>query len=114
MVEIAIKNFPFLFRTYLNMSLAEKSDANGQENDFEQFFKSFDLMEVLQNEGEENSEKNKRIRNKMLKDTCEEGQLERNSYPNHDGIGPFNDVNLPGVWFYKMPHKVCFLISNKA
>ncbi len=24
----------------------------------------------------------------------------------HDGIGPFNDVNLPGVWFYKIPHKV--------
>eukprot|EP00795_Rhopilema_esculentum_P006484 gene6484-11938_t len=23
----------------------------------------------------------------------------------HDGIGPFNEVNLPGVWFYKMPHK---------
>eukprot|EP00794_Sanderia_malayensis_P010229 gene10229-11278_t len=22
-----------------------------------------------------------------------------------DGIGPFNDVNLPGVWFFKIPHK---------
>ena len=24
----------------------------------------------------------------------------------HEGIGPFNDVNLPGVWFFKLPHKV--------
>ena len=28
----------------------------------------------------------------------------------HDGIGPFDDVNLPGAWFYKLPHKV-FLID---
>ncbi|VDP02173.1 unnamed protein product [Soboliphyme baturini] len=26
---------------------------------------------------------------------------------NFDGIGPFNDdVNLPGVWFYKLPHEI--------
>ncbi len=31
--------------------------------------------------------------------------------PKHDGIGPFNDVNLPGVWFYKIPHKVYFQLN---
>ena len=30
----------------------------------------------------------------------------------HDGIGPFNEVNLPGVWFYKMPHKVSIACRN--
>ena len=39
-----------------------------------------------------------------------EGQNDSETQPKgtttHDGIGPFNDVNLPGVWFYKMPHKV--------
>lgn len=24
----------------------------------------------------------------------------------HHGVGPFNDVNLPGVWFFRIPHKV--------
>lgn len=33
--------------------------------------------------------------------------LHQKIYSKHDGIGPFNEVNLPGVWFYKMPHKVC-------
>lgn len=24
----------------------------------------------------------------------------------YHGVGPFNDVNLPGVWFFRIPHKV--------
>ena len=24
----------------------------------------------------------------------------------HHGVGPFNDVDLPGVWFFRIPHKV--------
>ena len=31
----------------------------------------------------------------------------RNVQQNAEGLGPFNEVNLPGVWFYKIPHKVC-------
>ena len=26
----------------------------------------------------------------------------------YHGVGPYNDVNLPGVWFFRIPHKVCF------
>lgn len=25
----------------------------------------------------------------------------------YHGVGPFNDVNFPGVWFFRIPHKVC-------
>lgn len=25
----------------------------------------------------------------------------------YHGVGPFNDVNLPGVWFFRIPHKEC-------
>ncbi|KAG9281096.1 DNA polymerase subunit gamma-1 [Astyanax mexicanus] len=25
--------------------------------------------------------------------------------PYHHGNGPYNDVNIPGVWFFKLPHK---------
>ena len=25
----------------------------------------------------------------------------------YHGVGPFNDVDLPGVWFFRIPHKVC-------
>ena len=24
----------------------------------------------------------------------------------YHGVGPFNDINLPGVWFFRIPHKV--------
>ena len=24
----------------------------------------------------------------------------------YHGVGPYNDVNLPGVWFFRIPHKV--------
>ena len=24
----------------------------------------------------------------------------------YHGVGPFNDVDLPGVWFFRIPHKV--------
>lgn len=26
--------------------------------------------------------------------------------PYHNGNGPYNDVNIPGCWFFKLPHKV--------
>lgn len=26
--------------------------------------------------------------------------------PYHHGNGPYNDVNIPGCWFFKLPHKV--------
>ena len=25
----------------------------------------------------------------------------------HHGNGPYNDVDVPGCWFFKLPHKVC-------
>ncbi|PIO33891.1 hypothetical protein AB205_0177640 [Aquarana catesbeiana] len=25
--------------------------------------------------------------------------------PNHHGNGPCSDVNVPGCWFYRLPHK---------
>lgn len=25
----------------------------------------------------------------------------------HHGNGPYNDVDIPGCWFFKLPHKVC-------
>lgn len=25
----------------------------------------------------------------------------------HHGSGPYNDVDIPGCWFFKLPHKVC-------
>ena len=28
----------------------------------------------------------------------------------YHGVGPYNDVNLPGVWFFRIPHKV--IIDN--
>ena len=31
----------------------------------------------------------------------------RNSRPDfYHGVGPYNDVDLPGVWFFRIPHKV--------
>ena len=24
----------------------------------------------------------------------------------YHGVGPFNDINFPGVWFFRIPHKV--------
>ena len=29
----------------------------------------------------------------------------------HHGDGPYNDVDIPGCWFYKIPHKVRKLSS---
>lgn len=26
----------------------------------------------------------------------------------HHGNGPYNDVDIPGCWFFKLPHKVTF------
>ncbi|KAM9854974.1 DNA polymerase subunit gamma-1 [Aulostomus maculatus] len=31
--------------------------------------------------------------------------LERSSCPYHHGNGPYNDVDVPGCWFFKLPHK---------
>lgn len=32
----------------------------------------------------------------------------KDSQPNyHHGNGPYNDVDIPGCWFFKLPHKVC-------
>lgn len=28
----------------------------------------------------------------------------------YHGVGPFNDVNFPGVWFFRIPHKVCVTV----
>lgn len=28
----------------------------------------------------------------------------------HHGNGPYNDVDVPGCWFFKLPHKVCVLV----
>ncbi|XP_061678146.1 DNA polymerase subunit gamma-1 isoform X2 [Syngnathoides biaculeatus] len=30
---------------------------------------------------------------------------EESDCPNHQGIGPFNDIDIPGCWFFKLPHK---------
>lgn len=30
----------------------------------------------------------------------------------HHGVGPFNDVNLPGVWFFRIPHKVEYFMIH--
>lgn len=33
-------------------------------------------------------------------------QAEMRSQPSfHHGNGPYNDVNIPGCWFFKLPHK---------
>ena len=29
----------------------------------------------------------------------------------YHGVGPYNDVNLPGVWFFRIPHKVPFVTN---
>ena len=29
----------------------------------------------------------------------------------YHGVGPYNDVNLPGVWFFRIPHKVRTIIQ---
>lgn len=32
--------------------------------------------------------------------------MEESSQPSfHYGNGPYNDVNVPGCWFFKLPHK---------
>lgn len=28
----------------------------------------------------------------------------------HHGNGPYNDVDIPGCWFFKLPHKVCAVV----
>ena len=30
----------------------------------------------------------------------------------HHDNGPYNDVDIPGCWFFKLPHKVCVLVSS--
>ena len=30
----------------------------------------------------------------------------------HHGNGPYNDVDIPGCWFFKLPHKVCVLVHT--
>lgn len=30
---------------------------------------------------------------------------ERSQPSFHHGNGPYNDVNIPGCWFFKLPHK---------
>ncbi|XP_071359062.1 DNA polymerase subunit gamma-1 [Trachinotus anak] len=30
---------------------------------------------------------------------------EKSQCPNHHGNGPYNDVDIPGCWFFKLPHK---------
>ncbi|NXN17260.1 DPOG1 polymerase, partial [Indicator maculatus] len=33
------------------------------------------------------------------------GLCRRSQPPHHHGNGPYNDVNIPGCWFFKLPHK---------
>ena len=87
------------------MSFTRDTDAMEKGSNFDENALDFDIMEILQSEREKNgavdaAKWNARSRGEVL---------QRGSYPKHDGIGPFNEVNLPGVWFYKMPHKVCSL-----
>lgn len=30
----------------------------------------------------------------------------------HHGNGPYDDVDIPGCWFFKLPHKVCVLVHT--
>ncbi|XP_050165533.1 DNA polymerase subunit gamma-1 isoform X1 [Myiozetetes cayanensis] len=34
---------------------------------------------------------------------CDRAEMSQPSY--HHGNGPYNDVNIPGCWFFKLPHK---------
>lgn len=29
----------------------------------------------------------------------------------HEGDGPYADVDIPGTWFFRLPHKVCMIPS---
>ncbi|EPQ20484.1 DNA polymerase subunit gamma-1 [Myotis brandtii] len=31
----------------------------------------------------------------------------------HHGNGPYHDVDIPGCWFFKLPHKVCVLVRAR-
>ena len=32
----------------------------------------------------------------------------------HHGNGPYNDVNIPGCWFFKLPHKASWVLRGPA
>lgn len=40
-----------------------------------------------------------------MDELCERAEA-RSRPPHHHGNGPYNDVNIPGCWFFKLPHKV--------
>lgn len=46
----------------------------------------------------------------MLCVFCQQTQdshlVNENSCHYHQGIGPYSDVDIPGCWFFKLPHKV--------
>ena len=84
------------------MSFTEDTNAIEKGSNFDENALDFDIVEILRSE----REKNGVVEVAKWNAGSRSEVLDRGSYPKHDGIGPFNEVNLPGVWFYKMPHKV--------
>ncbi|XP_041965966.1 DNA polymerase subunit gamma-1 [Alosa sapidissima] len=42
---------------------------------------------------------------KVKESRLPDGPPEESQCPYHHGNGPYNDVNIPGCWFFKLPHK---------
>lgn len=41
--------------------------------------------------------------------------VEARSQPSyHYGNGPYNDVNIPGCWFFKLPHKASWVLLGAS
>ncbi|XP_016384061.1 DNA polymerase subunit gamma-1 [Sinocyclocheilus rhinocerous] len=58
-------------------------------------------LEVFDDEALSTAGPSKRIKKKQ-NSLVENGNGE---CPYHNGNGPYNDVNIPGCWFFKLPHK---------
>lgn len=67
--------------------------------------KSAEVLEKT-NDGEGDAEVD--LTKRVLRSKGRGSSLETESRPDfYHGVGPCNDVNLPGVWFFRIPHKVC-------
>ncbi|XP_028679587.1 DNA polymerase subunit gamma-1 [Erpetoichthys calabaricus] len=101
-----------LYNNYL--SLREKNQSESLHTQLNGFLLTDDglwqkMEELSQSEAAESSvedeseKKNTKRKNAKILSTeycCTE------SHPSyHQGIGPYNDVNIPGCWFFKLPHK---------
>ena len=89
------------------MSFTTNLEGDKGEKYFDENALDFDILEILRRERETSGERSSH--DTIMKERNWKKIHVNGCYPKHDGIGPFNDVNLPGVWFYKMPHKVCSL-----